>query len=143
MDDEAQIKALLEARIAAMAGKDGAAAVAMLDPGLVAFEMAGPLQVPAAQAADAAATQAWLDGFDGPVEVEMRDLRIETGGDVAFCHSLSRLRATGAEGRVVDIWMRSTFGLRRSDEGWRIVHAHTSVPMRTDGSFAAALDLKP
>jgi hypothetical protein len=34
--------------------------------------------------------------------------------------------------------------LQRSDlEGWRIIHDHSSYPMKMDGSQQAALDLKP
>lgn len=143
MDDEAEIRALIETRIAAMTAGDGEAAVAMLAPELTAFELAGPLAVPAAQATDAGAAQAWLDSWDGPPRTEIRDLRIHACGDVAFCHSLNRLHGRRKDGKAVDFWMRSTLGLRRQDGAWRIVHGHSSVPFHADGSFRAALDLQP
>jgi ketosteroid isomerase-like protein len=143
MDDEHLIRGVIEARIAAMAAGDATAAVAMLAPDLVAFELTGPLRLPPAQAADAAAMQAWLDSCDGPVEAQISDLHIHVAGDVAFCHSLNRLRATRRGGQRVDFWMRSTLGLRKRDGEWTIVHGHTSIPFRTDGSFTAALDLTP
>jgi len=139
--DEAAIRALIEARVAALRAKDGGAAVAVLADDLVAFELAAPLV--AANATDAAAAQAWLDGFDGPVETEVRDLVVHVAGDVAFSHSLNRLRATRRDGREVDFWMRSTLGFRKREGEWTIVHGHTSVPFRMDGSFTAALDLRP
>ena len=143
MDDEHLIRGVIEARIAAMAAGDAQAAVAMLAPDLVAFELTGPLRLSAAQATDEAAMQAWLDSFDGPVETEISDLHLHVAGDVAFCHSLNRLRATRRGGSPVDFWMRSTLGLRKRDGEWQIVHGHTSVPFRTDGSFRASLDLMP
>jgi len=143
MDEEQAIRGVIEARIAAMAAGDGPRAVAMLAPDLVAFELTGPLCLPAAQATDAAATQAWLDSWDGPVETQISELQIHVAGDVAFCHSLNRLRATRRGGQPVDFWMRSTLGLRKRGGEWTIVHGHTSVPIRTDGSFRAALDLTP
>jgi ketosteroid isomerase-like protein len=143
MADEQLIRGVIEARIAAMSARDALAAVAMLAPDLVAFELAGPLRISAAQATDAAAMQAWLDSWEGPVETEVSDLQIHVAGDVAFCHSLNRLRATRRGGHAVDFWMRSTLGLRKRDGEWKIVHGHTSVPFRTDGSFGAALDLTP
>lgn len=142
MDDEQAIRGVIEARIAAMAAGDAPAAVAVLAPDLVAFELTGPLRLPAAQATDAAAMQAWLDSWDGPIETEIRDLHIHVAGDVAFCHSLNRLRGK-RRGQPVDFWMRSTLGLRKRGGEWTIVHGHTSVPFRTDGSFTAALDLTP
>jgi ketosteroid isomerase-like protein len=43
----------------------------------------------------------------------------------------------------VELWFRSTLVLQRGPAGWEIVHEHNSVPMKMDGSGAAALDLKP
>jgi hypothetical protein len=45
--------------------------------------------------------------------------------------------------RKVSLWMRSTLCFRRNEDGWRIAHAHTSVPFHMDGSFRAAVDLQP
>lgn len=140
-DDEAAIRAVIDARVAALRAKDGAAAVAVLADDLVAFELAPPLV--AEDAASAAATQAWLDGFEGPVETEVRSLVVHVARDVAFSHSLNRLRAQRKGGAAVDFWMRSTLGFRKVGGRWRIVHGHTSVPFRMDGSFTAAMDLKP
>jgi ketosteroid isomerase-like protein len=39
--------------------------------------------------------------------------------------------------------MRATLCFVRKGGGWKIVHEHTSVPFHMDGSFQAALDLKP
>ena len=128
MNDVDAIRRVIEDRVRALRHKDAAAAVAMLDPDIVAFEVAGPLQVPAAQATDVAATQAWLDSFDGAPDVEIEELTIHADGSVAFCHSLNRLSGSMADGRKIDLRMRSTLGLRKVGEDWRIVHAHTSVP---------------
>lgn len=142
MNDEDLIRGVIEARVAAMHAKDAVRAVAVLAPDLVAFELAGPLQVPAAQATDAAAMQAWLESWDGPVETEIHGLHTHVSGDVAFCHSLNHLRGTRG-GQATEFWMRSTLGLRKRGGEWTIVHGHTSVPFRMDGSFTAALDLVP
>ena len=143
MDDEHLIRGVMEKRVAAIAARDASAAMAVLAPDLVVFELAGPLQICAAQATDVAAMQAWLDSWDGPIETEVSGLEVHVSGDVAFCHSLNRLRATRWGGHAVDFWMRSTLGLRRRDGEWKIVHGHTSVPFHMDGGFRAALDLAP
>ena len=143
MSDEQAIRAVIDARIDALRRKDAAAATATLSADVVAFEMAPPLQLGAAEARSVEGLQAWLDGWDGPVETEVSDLRIHVAGDVAFCHSLNRLRGTKPGGGQVDMWMRSTLGFRKTGGEWKIVHGHTSVPFRMDGSFRAALDLKP
>jgi ketosteroid isomerase-like protein len=140
-EDELAIRALIDARVGALRAKDGAAAVATLADDFVGFELAPPLV--AQNATDGAAAQAWLDGFQGPVEAEVRNLAVHFSGDVAFSHSLNRLSARRHDGRRVEFWMRSTLGFRKRADGWRIVHGHTSVPFRMDGSFTAAMDLEP
>ena len=137
------IGALLDERVAALRVKDAGRAVATLAPDVVAFELAPPLALGPERARDIAGLEAWLAGWDGPVGIEMRDLHIEAGGDVAWCRSLNRLSGTLAGGRAVDMWMRSTLGLRKIAGAWAIAHGHSSVPFHMDGSFRAATDLEP
>lgn len=127
MTDEQAIRALIDARVAALEAGDGSAAVAALAPNIVAFEVAGPLVVPSDQVLDSGATEAWLRNFDGPIHIDIADLAIHVDGDVAFAHSLNRLVASRS-GQPVDVSMRSTLGFRRVGGEWTIVHAHTSVP---------------
>jgi PhnB protein len=39
--------------------------------------------------------------------------------------------------------VRATVGFRKVDGKWRVVHEHVSVPFYMDGSYKAAVDLKP
>jgi PhnB protein len=141
--DADDIRALIEARADAMRRKDAAAAIALLADDIVAFEMVPPLALPAAAARNEAGMAAWFDSWDGPITVEIRDLVIHAGGDIAFSHSLNRLAGTRIGGAKTDVWMRSTLGFRRTPNGWRIVHGHTSVPFDPADGFKARLDLKP
>jgi ketosteroid isomerase-like protein len=141
--DEAAIRALLDERTAALRDKDAARAVATLADDVVAFELAPPLALGPQAARDEAGLAAWLSGWEGPVGIEIRELHIETGGDVGWCRSLNRLHGTLRGGRRVDMWMRSTLGLRRQRGAWKIAHGHSSVPFLMDGSFRAATDLEP
>ena len=81
--------------------------------------------------------------WKGPLGYELRDLEIVTGDGVAFSHSLNHLTGTRKGGETSDVWFRSTFGFRKVDGEWKIVHEHESVPFLMDGSDKAALDLKP
>jgi ketosteroid isomerase-like protein len=143
MSAEAEIRPVLEARIDAMRRKDAAAAVALLAPDIAAFELAPPLALRGPAARDEAGLNAWFEIWEGGVEIELRDLVIETGGDIAFAHSLNRLSGTRKDGVAVDFWMRSTLGFRRIDGAWKISHGHSSVPFYMDGSYRAARDLQP
>lgn len=143
MSDEDGIRELIDAQVDAFRRKDAAEAIALLDEQVVAFEMIPPLAIPPGAARDEQAMAAWFAGWDGPIEIEVRDLVIHVSGDLAFTHSLNRLSGTRAGGGQTDIWMRSTLGLRRTPEGWRIVHGHSSVPFDPADGFKACLSLKP
>jgi ketosteroid isomerase-like protein len=139
---EAEIRKLVEERIAAMRRKDAAAAIACLAEDAVAFELAPPLALPPGAARDAEGLAAWLSGFE-TIDIEVRDMRVEADGDVGFAHALHHLKGARTGGRPVSLWMRSTLCFRREGGAWRIAHAHTSVPFHMDGSFRAAVDLEP
>jgi ketosteroid isomerase-like protein len=143
MSDEDDIRALIDAQVDAFRRKDAAAAVATLADGVVAFEMIPPLVLPPEAARSEQAMTGWFAGWEGPVNIEIRDLVIHVGGDVAFAHSLNRLSGTRLGGGITDIWMRSTLGFHRTPDGWRIVHGHTSVPFDPADGFRARLDLRP
>ena len=144
MSEEAreQIAQVIEERIAAIRDKDAARAVACLADGVVAFELAPPLAPPPGAARDAEALAAWLNGFK-EIDVDARDQTIEADGDSGFAHALHHLTGTRSDGQKVSLWMRSTLCFRREPDGWKIAHAHTSVPFHMDGSFRAAVDLEP
>lgn len=143
MTHEQAIRELIEARTDAMRRKDAAAAVALLAEDIIAFEMVPPLALPSEAVNNVNAMAGWFAGWEGPIEIEIRDLVIHADGEVAFAHSLNRLAGTRLGGGRTDMWMRSTLGFRRTDDGWRIVHGHTSVPFDPADGFKACLGLKP
>ena len=59
-----QIRAVIEARIAAMRRKDAAALVECLAGDVVGLEMVPPLALPPGAARDEAGAAAWLGGFE-------------------------------------------------------------------------------
>ncbi len=109
---------------------------------MVAFELAPPLALTPGAARDEAGLASWLSGFE-QIAIEQRDLAIEGGQEVGFARALHHLSGTRVGGAPVSLWMRSTLCFRREPDGWKIAHAHTSVPMLMDGSFRAATDLEP
>ena len=137
-----EIKAVIDERIAAIGGKDAARAIGCLADDVVAFELAPPLSLGADAVRDEAGFAAWLAGFED-IALEMRDLAIEADERIGFARALHHLTGTRVGGRPVSLWLRSTLCFRREPDGWRIAHAHSSVPMLMDGSFRAAVDLDP
>lgn len=49
-----------------------------------------------------------MSSFEGPIVYEIRNLKIVTGGDVAFCHSLNGVKGAKADGQKIDMLWRAT-----------------------------------
>jgi uncharacterized protein (TIGR02246 family) len=142
--DQAQIRQLMAEQETAMRARDAERLVSPYAPDIVKFNLAPPLRSTGPKAHDVDGLRSWFSGFDGPLDYEIRDLIVTAGEDVAFGHSLNRLSATphGAP-KMFDLWFRATVCLRKVDGRWRISHEHNSTPFYMDGSFRAAVDLKP
>jgi len=138
---EQRIRELMTARATAMTARDAKALAAQYTPDAVAFTLAPPL---VHHGENVEAREAWFGTFDGSIEYETRDLEITVGGDVAYCHALTRLSTTPkGMSQPFELWFRSTVCFREQDGEWRITHVHDSTPFYMDGSMSAALDLKP
>ena len=139
--NEVQIRELIDDRVRAIHEKDVEALVARSAPDVVSFDALPPLHRTGAEAIRARLRE-WFGWYDGPIGYEVRDLRITAGDDVAFAHYLYRVTGTMTNGTAVDMWVRTSMGLRKIDGTWTIAHEHTSVPFDTE-SGQAALDLTP
>lgn len=61
---------------------------------------------------------------------ELRDLTLVLGGDLALGYAFARLHGTLKDGTATNgIWVRVTYGLRKTDGAWVITHDHVSVPL--------------
>jgi uncharacterized protein (TIGR02246 family) len=138
-DYEAEIRNLLERWQAAFRAKDIDGVMAVYVPGaeLTAFDVVPPLQT-----SGVTSYRKNYEEYDGPIDVELRNLRIIAGSDTAFLHCLDRMSGTLHGGQRSDLWLRVTCGLRKIDGQWRIVHDHISVPANFE-SGAAVFDLQP
>jgi ketosteroid isomerase-like protein len=88
------------------------------------------------------AMREWFDGYEGSIQLEIRDLTIATGGDIAFARSFNRVVGTLKDGQRVDMWVRWTGCCRRTDGAWKVVHEHVSVPF-DPRTMRAELGLEP
>lgn len=139
--DEAQIQQQIDNFVKAFRTKDLNLMMSLYAPGFVAFDIVPPLQ----QVGTDTYKNVWekvFAFFQHPIDFETRDLSIVTGADVAFSRQLLRLQTTMPNGQKVDRWERLTFGFRKIDGVWLIVHEHVSVPADLF-SGRAVLDLQP
>jgi ketosteroid isomerase-like protein len=137
--DEAKIRTLIDQHAKALSAKNAAGVVSCRTTDYTQFSLAPPL----AHVTDVKNLNAWFATWQGPIGSEARDLKIEVSGDTAFSHGLSLMTGSKTDGVKVDLWFRETLCFRKVDGHWRIAHEHTSVPFYMDGSFRAAIDLKP
>jgi ketosteroid isomerase-like protein len=137
---EARIRALIDDWANAIRTKDVDGVMARQMADSVTFDLAPPL---ISTGTDAKGLQAWFSTWQGPLDYEIRDLNITAGDDVAFCHGLNRLSGVKNDGEEVEMWFRQTLCWRKIGGEWRIAHQHESVPFYMDGSYRAAVDLKP
>ena len=141
--NEAQIRELYDRWAKAFRAHDVDGIMSIYAPGsaLVAYDIVPPLQF-VGQAAYRKDYENFLAQYDGPIEIEYRDLRIVAGDDVGFIHALERISGTLKNGQKSDVWVRATSGLRKIKGKWLIVHDHISAPVDLD-TGKAALDLRP
>jgi uncharacterized protein (TIGR02246 family) len=139
---ESQVRALIDDWVAAVRAKDVKRVMSHYAADIVSFDLAPPLQYAGAEALGKS-LQAWFPTFQGPVGYEIHRLSITAGDSVAFCRSLNRISGTRTDGEETDVWVRATVCCRKISGKWVIAHEHASVPFHMDGSYRAAVDLKP
>jgi PhnB protein len=137
--DTAPIRAAIDSALAALRAKDARGVMTHQLPDTATYSLAPPLLT----TETAEGLQHWFDTWRGPIGWELADLEIVADGDVAFAYGLAHMTGTKTDGERPDLWFRQTFGLRRIGGEWKLVHQHHSVPFYMDGSFRAAVDLKP
>ena len=142
MSAETEIRTLMDNWTRAVRAKDAKAVVSHFAADIVTFDLAPPLQHSGANAIEKSLEE-WFPTFDGPVGYEVRDLSIAAGDDTAFSHSLNRISGKRTGGEETDVWVRATVCYRKIGGKWKVVHEHSSVPFYMDGSYKAAVDLKP
>jgi ketosteroid isomerase-like protein len=139
--DEDEILALFDSLRQAHHDKDAAAIAAAYTDDAIVCDLAPPLFH---RGVDVKEKQAWLDSWEGPIDLEPRDFSLTISGDIAYTQGYLRMSGTPkAAGRPVSFWLRDTICVSRVNGAWKIVHLHSSVPFYMDGSLRPAFDLQP
>ncbi len=140
--DETQIQQLIDGWVKALRAKDIEGVMSHYAPDILLFDIAPPLQY---KGTDAYRKnwEEWFATWEGQIGYEIRDLSITVGDGIAFSHSLNRIHGKRTNGEQTDLWVRVTACRRKINGNWLITHEHVSVPFYMDGSYKAAVDLKP
>jgi uncharacterized protein (TIGR02246 family) len=137
--DRTEIEALFQRLARAHFDHRADAIVESYAPDAVIYDLAPPL---GRRGMTREGVATWLAGWDGPILIDARDVSLIVDGDLACVSALNRMRGRQG-GEDQDLWFRTTMCLRKMNGEWRIVHDHSSVPFYMDGSYRAAVDLKP
>jgi uncharacterized protein (TIGR02246 family) len=137
--DRAAIEALFQKLAKAHADHDAAAIIEAYAPDAVIFDLAPPL---GRRGMTLDSVEDWLASWEGPIQIDARDVNLTVDGDLAFVSALNRMRGRQG-GEDQDMWYRTTTCLRKASGRWRIICDHSSVPFYMDGNYRAAVDLKP
>ena len=142
-NNEAEVRQLLDRWAKAFHAKDLNGIMSIYEPGqaLVSYDIVPPLQYTGFEAYKKDYRE-FLDQFQGPIDIEYRDLSIIAGDTVAFSRGLERMTGTLKNGQKFDAWVRFTEGYRKTSGHWLAIHDHISVPVDLD-TGKAALGLKP
>ena len=139
--DDAQIRGLTDARIKAINQKDIDNTLLNYAWDTLSFDVVDPQQHVGSDTIRKRLEE-WFSSFEGFPFFEMSDLKINAVNDMAFCHSITHIRATKKDGGKLDMWWRETIHYRRINGKWLITHLHSSVPYNIK-SGKASLDLTP
>lgn len=139
--NQSEIRALLDRRSEAAWHKDIDRLMSLFSPDVVYFDLVPPLRY-AGSAALRERFSHWFEQWNGPIGLEIGDLTISAGREIAAAHMLIRASGTLKNGREVGYWVRTSNSFGRSDHGWLITHEHVSLPVDI-ASGRAIMDLVP
>ena len=111
--DRAEIEALFQQLARAHAHHDADAIVEAYAPDAVIYDLAPPL---GRRGMKRDSVAAWLAGWDGPIQIDARDVNLTVGGDMAFASALNRMRGRqSGEDQDLGTARRCVFGRRTGD----------------------------
>ena len=140
-NDEAEIRQLWERWAKAFRTHDVDGIMSIYAPDVVAYDFVPPLQYVGKEAYRKDYVE-FLAQFDGPIDVEFRELKVIAGDTVAYIYALEHFSGKLKNGQPFDMWGRCTSGLRKINGKWLDAHDHCSVPTDFE-TGKAVMDLKP
>jgi len=140
--EESEIRAIIDDWSDGLRNKDADRCLAYAADDILEFQLAPPLQYQGKETLRKNLEE-WFAGFDGPIGIEITELKIWAGGEAALAHSINHITGRKNNGEQNDVWVRVTIGFHKQNGKWLVNHEHVSVPFYMDGSFRAAVDLKP
>lgn len=141
VNNKAAVRKVIDNFMAALCNKDVKGMMLHYAADAVLYDAKPPFQVRGA-IAWRHIWEACLPFFPPSFQVEIKDLVIHAGNDVAISHYLFRLIGTEKDHPAAQTWMRTTTGFKKMQGKWKIVHEHGSVPFNPH-TLQAQFTLEP
>ena len=125
--DIVEINALEQRLIDGIKAKDVKQIMSCYSDEVFAYDVVPPRQYVGA-AAFQKPWQGFLGMFQGPINVEVNDLMINSDGEIAYSCGIQRVTGTTNEGKSFDSTFRITDVYRKRHGKWVIVQEHISLP---------------
>ena len=126
MNNETQIRTLIENWIKAVNNKDMNAILAHHAPGIVMYDVPFPFQSVGIDAY----RKTWdtFFAYTKPGVFDIQQLTVVACNDVAFCYATMKCADKSGGGEYIELDFRLTIGLKKVDDEWIIIHEHHSIP---------------
>lgn len=121
-----EVRAVIEAWVSAVGRADLDLVVAAHGDDVVMFDVPEPQRRVRGIDAYRSAWPPFLEWIHAGARFELDEIHVEAGEDVAFAWALLRCGTDQDLAAAPDRRLRLSFGLRRVDAGWQIVHEHHS-----------------
>lgn len=139
--DQAEIRGQLGKVVEGLRAKDLETLKQVFSSDVVSFDIDPPLQHVGIDAKLENWARVFL--FFETVSYELHDLTVHVGDDLAFGYAFGRLHGTLKNGASTPgMWVRVTYGMRKINGTWLIVHDQVSVPLDIV-SGKGVVDLEP
>jgi len=126
LDNETQIRQLVENWAKAVRNKDIKAILAHHSDDIVMFDVPPPFK----SAGIDAYRKTWDTFFAGTQLgiFDIQELQITCDEQVAFCFATMKCSDRNKSGEFEDLYFRLTIGLKKINNDWTVVHEHHSIP---------------
>jgi ketosteroid isomerase-like protein len=127
MNNEMQVRTLIENWVKAVNEKDTDAILAHHSTDIVMYDLPGPLQSVGIEAY----RKTWDLFFGCNMDLGsfmVQDLHITADERVAFCFSTMKCQGRDKNGKVEELDFRLTVGLKKINNQWTFTHEHHSIP---------------
>lgn len=128
MTDDQQIRTLIERWAVAAHTGDMDVVLADHDPEMVMFDVSPPDQGVRGIAAYRDTWPGFFEWQSNGAVFEIESLDVTASSDVAFAYALLRCGTAADFSRRPENRLRLTFGLRKTNDRWTVVHEHHSFP---------------